>query len=116
MGDIEKDNVRETFDKIPWNDYLKKMKSAKDNEIYFSPSLEIENKENKNGLSVSAVDETEWYIFYKRPRRVKMFFGFRERVDANYLTELTGQKMQDVRDCLEALLRDDLEFLEEKIK
>jgi hypothetical protein len=116
MGDIEKDKVMETFDKIPWKDYLEKMETANENEIHYSPSLEIENKENKNGLSVSAIDGTEWYIFYKRPKLVKRFFGLTEKLDTNYLTEIHGQTERDVRECLSALLRDDLRFLEEKIK
>ena len=43
-------------------DYLKRMKSAKESEMYYSPSLEVENKNNKNGLSISAIDGKEWYI------------------------------------------------------
>ena len=67
LGEIEKDKILETFDKIPWADYLKKMKSTNEKEIHYSPSLEIENKTTKNGIVVSALDGDEWYIFYKRP-------------------------------------------------
>ena len=80
LGDIEKDKIMETFEKIPWNKLLEEMKLKKENEIYYSPSLEIENKNNKNGLSVSAVDGKEWYIFYKRPKLVKSFFGLIKKI------------------------------------
>ena len=106
----------EHFESIPWNEYLEKMKTAKDSDLYYSPSLEIENKENKNGLSVSAVDGKEWYIFFKRPKMVKKFFGLSEKMDNNYLTDITGQTIDDVRKCLKALINNDLKYLEEKIK
>jgi hypothetical protein len=116
MGSIEKDKIVETFERIPWNKLLDEMKLKKENEIYYSPSLEIENRDNKNGLSVSAVDGNEWYIFYKRPKMVKWFFGLIERMDNNYLTDIRGQTEKDVKACLSALIINDLEFLESKIK
>lgn len=116
MGDIDKKDILDTFENIPWNQILEKMAKAKAKEIYFSPSLEIENKANKNGLSVSALDNGEWYIFYKRPKMLKKFFGLREKMEENYLSNLTGQTENDVRECLKALIENDLAFLEEKIK
>jgi hypothetical protein len=116
FGKIEKDKVIEKFNSIDWKKYLEQMNSAEDREVYYSPSLEIENIINKNGLSVSAIDGKEWYIFYKRPKRVKRFFGLSEKLDEDYQTDLTGQNEDDVLDCLNALLRNDLEFLENKIK
>lgn len=116
LGDIEKEKIIETFEKIPWNKLLDEMKLKKESEIYYSPSLEIENKENKNGLSVSAVDGKEWYIFYKRPKMVKKFFGLTEKMDKNYLTDVKGQTEDDVKECLIALINNDLEFLEKKIR
>jgi hypothetical protein len=116
LEEIKKDNIIEHFESIPWSEFLKKMDTANENDIYYSPSLEIENKENKNGISVSAVDGTEWYIFFKRPKLVKKFFGLFEKMDKNYLTDITGQTIDDVRKCLKALIDNDLKYLEEKIK
>jgi hypothetical protein len=116
LGSIEKEKIMETFNQVPWTEYLAKMKIAKESDIHYSPSLEIENKDNKNGLSVSAVDGAEWYIFFKRPKLVKRFFGLIEKMDDNFLTDIQGQSEKDVRDCLDALIRNDLRFLEEKIK
>lgn len=116
MGEIEKDKIMELFHKIPWNDLLKKMESGDQDTIFYSPSLEIECTENKNGLSVSAVDETEWYIFFKRPKKIKTLFRLSEKLDENYLTDVTGQTEEDVKRCLQALIDNDLNFLEEKIK
>lgn len=37
-------------------------------------------------------------------------------MDNNYLTDVQGQTEIDARNCLEALIRNDLQFLEDKIK
>jgi len=115
LGEIEKNKILETFDKIPWTDYLKKMKSANEKDIHYSPSLEIENKINKNGIVVSALDGDEWYIFYKRPKLVKRFFGLYETMNNDFTTEIHGQSGKDARECLIALIDNNLKFLEEKI-
>ncbi|MEQ9306248.1 MAG: hypothetical protein RJQ14_20200 [Marinoscillum sp.] len=115
LGEIEQDKIMENFEKIPWNDLLEKMKTVNESEIYYSPSLEVENKTNKNGLSVSAVDGAEWYIFFKRPKMVKKWFGLVEKMDDNYLTDVTGQSIDDVRNCLNALINNDLDYLEKHI-
>ena len=118
FGNIPKDSILDKFEKTPWADILRQMSYAKEDEIYFSPSLEIENKDNRHGLSISAVgdpDNFEFYIFYKRPKNKKSFFGLKEKTNENYTTDKTGQNKQDVLDCLNALFRDDTEFLANKI-
>jgi len=118
IGDIREDIITEEFEKISWTDFLKRMEAAKEDEIFYSPSFEIENKDTKQGLSISAVgnpDNYEFYIFYKRPKTVKTFFGLKEKVNQNYISEKTGQTKQDALDCLNALLRNDTEYLENKI-
>lgn len=88
-------------------------------DIYFSPSLEVENKANKNGLTISAVgdpEDPEFYIFYKRPISVvkKQFFRKPQTVVEDYISEITGQTKEDVIECLNALIKNDLEFLRRK--
>ena len=85
-------------------------------DIYFSPSLEVENKANKNGLTISAVgdpEDPEFYIFYKRPISVvkKQFFRKPQTVVEDYVSEITGQTKEDVIECLNALIKNDQEFL-----
>jgi hypothetical protein len=118
LGDISKDSILEQFEQTPWNDLLRKMANAKEDEIFYSPSLEIENKETKHGLAISAVGDPnsfEFYIFYKRPKKIKSFFGLKEKIKEDYITDQTGQTKQDVLDCLNALLRNDIEYLENKM-
>jgi hypothetical protein len=118
LGNIQKDKIIETFENTPWVDFLRKMESAKEDEIFYSPSLEIENKDNKHGLSISAVgvpNNYEFYIFYKRPKKIKILFGLKEKINNNYTSDKTGQTKQDVIDCLDALLCNDMEYLANKI-
>lgn len=121
LGPIQKDAVIEKFKSIPWKDYLNQMEKAKENEIHHSPSLGIENIINKNAVEISAVEEDrngniEFYIFYKRPKLVKKFFGLKESMNENYLTDALGQTENDAIDCLAALINNDLDFLEKKVK
>jgi len=118
LGTIQKDDIIEKFESISWIDFLQKMESAKEGEIYYSPSLEIQNSDTKHGLAISAVgepDNYEFYIFYKRPKNVKSFFGLKEKLNERYMTDKTGQTKQDVLDCLKALIRNDTEYLASKI-
>jgi hypothetical protein len=119
MGEIETNKIMEVFDNFPWERLLCQMKGKPEEEIHYSPSLEIENVETRHGVSVSAVGEEtayEFYIFYKRPKIVKSFFGLKEKLDENYLTDVLGQRKEDARRAIQALLTDDTEYLEEKIK
>lgn len=118
LGSISKDSIIDKFEKTPWADILRRMSSAREDEIHYSPSLEVENRANKHGLTISAVGDPEnfeFYIFYKRPKNVKSFFGLKEKINENYTTDKTGQTKQDVLDCLKALLNNDTEFLSNKI-
>jgi hypothetical protein len=85
-GMIAPDSVIGLFNDFQWDYYLKQIEVAETRkmDIYFSPSLEVENKANKNGLTISAVgdpEDPEFYIFYKRPISVvkKQFFVNRKR-------------------------------------
>ena len=118
-GFIDKDQIISTFSTFPWNKYLEQLNNAEESEIYHSPTLEIENKKNQNGLTISAVgvpDDYEFYIFFKRPKMRKQFFGLIKKMDNDYLSDLTGQTEEDVLNCLNALINNELEYLESKFK
>lgn len=117
IGEIEKTEIMENFEKIPWRKLLEKMASTEESEIEFSPTLEIENMDNENGLSVCLIAEDDWDIIYKRPKMVKRLFGLLpEKLKDDYLTEIIGNSTDEVKECLRALVNDDLEFLENKVK
>jgi len=119
LGDISEEKIIESFENIQWTDYLKRMENVNQSDIYYSPSFEIENKENKNGLSISAVGTPsafEYYIFYRRPKIRKKLFGLMNTMDENYLTDVTGQTKKDALDCLNALKNNNLDFLDNKVK
>lgn len=122
-GVVSPNHIIELFNDFQWDYYLKQVKTAetRGEDIYFSPSLEIENKANKNGLTISAVgdpDNYEFYIFYKRPKTVmkKKLFRKPEAVIKDYISEITGQTKEEAIEYLNALLADNLELLESRIK
>jgi len=118
LGDIAPEQIVNRFEKIPWSDYLQKMKNVNDSEIHYSPSFEIENKENGHALCISAVGEPnnyEFYIFYKRPKKIKILFGLKGIMKENYTTDITKQTKNDALDCLTALKNNDTAFLSNKI-
>ena len=114
-GNISKEEVIKIFEAFPWNKYLLDLLNG--NEIYHSPSLEFENTENRNGITISAVGEPEnfeFYIFYKRPKEIKYFFGLMSSTNENYTSDLTDQNEKDVIECLVPLVNEDSIFLENK--
>jgi hypothetical protein len=119
LGYIEGNLVLDRFEAIPWQTILQEMKGKPDNEIYYTPSLDVENQKNKNQLSISAVgepDNFEFYIFYKRPKTIKTVFGLLKKHVDDYVTDVTGQNREDVLNCLKALINEDLQFLDQTIK
>lgn len=82
-GAISKEDFINIFKEFPWVDLLNESKEAESSEsgkkVHYSPSLEIENSSNKNGLSISiaeVVEQPEFYIFYKRPELRRFFLGY----------------------------------------
>ena len=118
LGEIDKDKILDTFEKIPWDDFINRMASAKQKDFYYSPSLDIENLENNHSIEVSAIDGTCWYIFYRRPKMVtkKRWFKTVERLDKTHTTDVLDQSIEDVRECLNALVEGDFGFLENKVR
>ena len=115
VGEIPKEKVLDILDQFPWTEMTNKMKGLKPEEICWSPSIEFENKDNRNGVSISVVDDgNEFYIFFKRPKRVKKLFGLIEKLDENFSSDRTGQTISDAREAVIALLNDDELTLERR--
>ncbi len=118
LGDMNETSIVDEFKSIKWADYLLKMTTVKETEIFFSPSFEVENKSTKHGLAFAVVGDTnnyEFYIFYKRPKKVNSFFGLKQKIDNYYTSDKSGFTEQAALDCLHALLRNDLDYLANKI-
>lgn len=120
LGIVHSDELIDKFKTIDWSSYLQSMVGKKENEIFFSPSFEVQNIENANGVAISAIEannkEIVFYVFFKRPKKVKTLMGLREVKKPDYVTEILNQSEADVLLYLHALQRNDLAFLEEKIK
>jgi hypothetical protein len=112
LGEIDKCKIIEVFENIPWSELLRKMETARESDIHYSPSFEVTNTANRCGLNASIINETEWHIFYRRPELRRLLFGL-----SDYrITEKRGQTLDDVRECLAALIDNNLEILEGKIR
>jgi len=117
MGEIEKEKISDILDRFPWNDLLDKNNHANERNIYFSPSIEFENKDTRHGLAISIVEGengSEFYIFYKRPKLVTKLFGLVKNIHDNYTSDRTGQTIHDVKDAVNALVAGDTAILERK--
>lgn len=67
-GSIPKDGVVPAFRDFPWADMLAKLRTAREEDICFSPSVEFTNVDDGHGFTVSIVEdkkETVFYLFYK---------------------------------------------------
>jgi hypothetical protein len=118
LGKMEPAQIIGYFKSVDWILFLRQMENKSDNEIHCSPSFEVENIQDAHGLCVSIVGDPkdyEWYIFFKRPVINKGIFGIGSK-NGDKLTDLTGQNFNDVINSLEALIKGDYEYLEEKIR
>ncbi|NBB19639.1 hypothetical protein GVN20_09775 [Runella sp. CRIBMP] len=118
LGDMAQDTIMDTFEKVDWNEYLQKSSNAKLDEIYFHPTFGIENKKSGNGITISVIGEPENYKFkvtYKSPQKVKSFLGLNDQISDNYSTVIQATTKNDAIDCLNALLRNDIAYLESRV-
>lgn len=116
-GSVTEAEFRTVLQNFPWNDMLKEMNAADESDVCFSPSLELVDTKSTHSLAISIVGEesdSEFYIFYKRPKTVtrKKWFKTVETFDPEYLSDRTGQTINDVEEAFNALLSGNLELLE----
>jgi hypothetical protein len=118
-GNISREDILTTFLEFSWTDYLRKMATMKEKDIHYSPSLEFENKDTRQGVTFSIVGDefkNEFYIFYKRHKTVKSFFGLFSREVDDHVSDITGQTKEDAIKFLTAFLNNDADYMESKMK
>lgn len=116
LGDFSESGAINRFESIDWDASLAKMLNVDQSKIFYSPSLEISSYDGVQSIAISVVgepDRNEFFLFYKRPREQKVL-GLWKRVNSRYVSDKTGQSRQDAIDCLKALIRNDVQFLEDK--
>lgn len=87
-GEIDRDEILETFHTFPWEEMMQKQINAADGDIYYSPSLEFENTTNKNSIVISAIPNSNdlqkdgyvFYIFYRENTDAPSF----EKIDQTF--------------------------------
>ncbi|TDO82892.1 hypothetical protein EV143_102153 [Flavobacterium chryseum] len=113
-GKIDSSEIMQIFQNFPWKTFLEETEN-----IYYSPSLEFENLSNKNGLSISAVgnpEKFEFYVFFKRSKMQKNWFGLIEKLNNNYTSELLDQSKEKTIELLKAFVDNNLSLLERKFE
>ncbi|WP_170214116.1 hypothetical protein [Flavobacterium pectinovorum] len=116
-GKIDSSEIMQIVEDFPWKLHLEEVENSKN--TYYSPSLEFENLSNKNGLAISAVGNPakyEFYVFFKRPKMQKTWFGLSEKLNKNYTSELLDQNKEKTIEILKALIDNNLSFLERKFQ
>lgn len=116
-GKIDSSAIMKILEEFPWRLLLEEAENSKN--IYYSPSLEVENLDNKNGLAISAVgnpDKYDFYVFFKRPKIQKTWFGLSEKLNKNYTSELLDQSKEKTIEIVKALIDNNLSFLEHKFQ
>ena len=114
---IEKGKIMQIFENFPCNLYLKEMENAQTN--CYSPSIEFENLNNKNGLAISAVgtpEKYEFYVFFKRPKLQKTWFGLSEKMNTDFTSELLDLTKEKTIEIVKALMDNNLNYLESKFQ
>ncbi|WP_192825209.1 hypothetical protein [Rufibacter sp. LB8] len=115
---MEGEQLVSYFLNYPWADWLQKMNNSKEEDIHFSPTLNFENKQTKQKLMVSGVEENGrifFYVFYQRPKTVSQFFGLRQKVKEDYTTEVHDQSKEQAALLIEAFSKGNEVFLEKEI-
>jgi len=116
-GKIDSSEIMQIFENFPWNLHLKEMENAQTN--YYSPSIEFENLNNKNGLAISAVgtpEKYEFYVFFKRPKLQKKWFGLSEKMNTDFTSELLDLTKEKTIEIVKALMDNNLNYLESKFQ
>lgn len=116
-GKINSSEIISVVENYPWKSKLEEMERLK--EPYYSPSLEFDNLNNKNGLSISAVgnaEKYEFYVFFKRPKIQKTWFGLSEKLNNDYTSELLDVSKEKTLEIIKALVDNNLNFLERKFQ
>lgn len=118
-GEILHEEMANVFHSFPWSDYLAQIEQAKESEIYYSPSLEFQNQNNKQSIIASAVgdpDEYEFYLFYRFPNTKSIPNPQTGEVEAFIMYEIRAQKHQDFLNCIRALIEEDTAYLRKKFE
>lgn len=106
-GRIRKEDILSTFKAFPWVDHLSKMETLQESQIHFSPSLEFANTLDNRGLTFSAIQEGEafvFYIFYMRPEKIKKLFGLIEKDEPRYVSDLLDQSFDEATEILKEFI------------
>ncbi|MBI3885064.1 MAG: hypothetical protein HY302_04965 [Opitutae bacterium] len=104
-GAIPKEGVLPAFRDFSWGEMLAKMRTAKESDIHFSPSIRFENTIDGHVFEISIVEDKKETVFY-------LFYG--ESVDDSASSELLDQTASSTTDILAEFVAGDYERVQER--
>jgi len=115
LGRKNDSEIIDCFKNIPWEDFLDRMVKVDKDKLAYSPTLEIIDTSTKHAISISALGDGVWLVFYKRPKLVSKWFGLTQVLDENYNTEVEVGNQEHVIEFIQALLENNHSHLENNI-
>ncbi|MCF8254782.1 MAG: hypothetical protein K9H61_06280 [Bacteroidia bacterium] len=115
LGMKNDSEIIDCFKNIPWEDFLDRIVKVDKDKLDYSPTLEIIDTSTKHAISISALGDGVWLVFYKRPKLVSKWFGLTQILNENYNTEVEVGNQEQVIEFIQALLENNHSHLENKI-
>jgi len=107
QGAISKEGVLPAFRDFPWGDMLAKMRTAKEADIHFSPSIRFENTRDGHVFEISIVEDKKETVFY-------LFYG--ESAEDAVPSELLDQNASATADILAEFAAGHYDRVEERFQ
>lgn len=107
LGTFSKEDVVQLFLKIDWNTWLAKRNTAPEEEIYYSPAIQVENPTDKAALEISVTGGTgnySFYVLYFTPQVSKKILGITVSSSGGDLKDLGIKNAVEAKALLDALL------------
>jgi len=106
-GEIAREAVLPAFRDFPWASMLAKMKTAKEEDIHFSPSVGFTNCDDHHSIEISIVEDEKETVFY-------LFYG--QSDDESPRLELLDQSAETTAEMLAAFADGHYDRVRERFK
>ncbi|MBD3890503.1 hypothetical protein [Olleya marilimosa] len=100
----------------PWLEILTQMKSLKQNQIYYSPSLDFKSTTSKQSLCITASlenDVPEFSLWYNRPIKYRPLFGLLSEKTKVEVIDKWGFSLEDALKAYQLFLNKNYNILEQ---
>jgi hypothetical protein len=116
---LEEDQVLDLVKNYPWNEQLDLTKKLNENEIFYSPSIDFTNTQNKISFCLTAHIEkgqTMFSIWFKRPKEVNVLFGILGKKNKIVVDDFWSLSLEGSTKYLEYFLNNEYQKIENLYK